>query len=150
MTRWDSPLFTVPYDDPDPPGEDIWNALFDSSGKARDVRPNAATVLKPATGADYLYDLDRITQEIVGVVQSWVKDHPGEGGGSVSIPGDAGPRKEREGAEMVIELPVSAQVSLPQLQRLRRQFIGMNRVNEVGKERIRALFVDYINDALQQ
>ena len=140
MSRWDSPLFTVASDDSDPPGDAIWAALFDEEGKARHVRPNAATVLKPATESNYLYELDRITQEVVRVVQEWVKDHVGEGGGCVSVPG----------TEKEIDLPVTGGVSLPQLQRLRRAFIGLNRVNEVGKERIRALFVDYLNDAFQQ
>ena len=44
MTRWDSPLFTVPYDDEKPPFEDIWEVLIGSEGKAKTVRPNQATV----------------------------------------------------------------------------------------------------------
>ena len=46
MSRWDAPLFTVPYDDADPPYEAIWEAMVGSDGKAKTVRPNAATVLK--------------------------------------------------------------------------------------------------------
>ena len=45
MTRWDSPLFTVAYDDETPPYEEIWEALVGSDGKAKVVRPNQATVL---------------------------------------------------------------------------------------------------------
>ena len=45
MTRWDSPLFTVPFDDAEPPFEAIWNALIGEEGKTKIVRPNAATVL---------------------------------------------------------------------------------------------------------
>lgn len=45
MARWDSPLFTVPWDDVDPPCEAIWEAIVGSDGKAKTVRPNAATVL---------------------------------------------------------------------------------------------------------
>ncbi len=44
MTRWDSPLFTVPYDDETPPCEAIWEAMVGSEGKAKIVKPNAATV----------------------------------------------------------------------------------------------------------
>lgn len=44
MTRWDSPLFTVPYDDETPPFEAIWEAMVGSDGKAKRVKPNAATV----------------------------------------------------------------------------------------------------------
>jgi len=38
-------------------------------------------------------------------------------------------------------------VGAAQLQRLRRQFIQLNRVNEIGKARIAEVFVDYLNDA---
>lgn len=45
MTRWDSPLFTVPYEDEKPPFEDIWEAMIGSEGKAKLVKPNQATVM---------------------------------------------------------------------------------------------------------
>lgn len=45
MTRWDSPLFTVPYDDEAPPCQDIWDAMVGSEGKAKTVKPNPATVM---------------------------------------------------------------------------------------------------------
>lgn len=45
MSRWDSPLFTVLYDDEEPPFEAIWEALVGSDGKGKVVRPNQATVL---------------------------------------------------------------------------------------------------------
>ena len=45
MTRWDSPLFTIPYDDEEPPCQDIWDAMIGSEGKAKTARPNLATVM---------------------------------------------------------------------------------------------------------
>lgn len=45
MTRWDSPLFTVPYNDKAPPCQDIWDAMVGSEGKVKTVKPNLATVL---------------------------------------------------------------------------------------------------------
>ena len=45
MTRWDSPMFTVLYDDEVPPFDAIWEALMGSPGQKKVVRPNAATVL---------------------------------------------------------------------------------------------------------
>ena len=45
MNRWDSPLFTVLYDNEAPPLHKIWNVLIGSDGKAKPVRPNQATVL---------------------------------------------------------------------------------------------------------
>jgi protein KTI12 len=45
MTRWDSPLFTVVYEDDTPPFEQIWEAMIGSDGQRKIVKPNAATVL---------------------------------------------------------------------------------------------------------
>lgn len=48
MTRWDSPLFTVPFDDETPPFSNIWEAMVGSEGKGTLVKPNQATVLVSA------------------------------------------------------------------------------------------------------
>ena len=66
---------------------------------------------------------------------AWQKDHAGESGGDVPI----------TGAETHVQLPTST-VSLPQLQRIRRQFITLNRQHTLEKARIRVLFVEYLND----
>ena len=39
MVRWDSPLFTVPWTDPDVPADDIWKAITEGIVKP----PNAGT-----------------------------------------------------------------------------------------------------------
>lgn len=44
MTRWDSPLFTVPFDDKTPSFEAIWDAMIGSDGKAKVTKPNLTTV----------------------------------------------------------------------------------------------------------
>lgn len=44
MTRWDSPLFTVPFDDETPPSETIWDAMIGSEGNAKTAKANLATV----------------------------------------------------------------------------------------------------------
>ncbi|KAK5131053.1 hypothetical protein LTR08_001338 [Meristemomyces frigidus] len=138
MSRWDSPLFTVPFDDAEPPCEAIWEAMIGSDGKAKVVRPNAATVLKPASEQNYLYELDKTTSDVLSAIKTWQADHPGEGGGEVSV----------AGAEHSITLATTP-ASLPQLQRLRRQFIGLNRQHALDKRRVLDLFVDYLNDAFQ-
>lgn len=136
MTRWDSPLYTVPYDDETPPLEELWDTLV--GGKAKAVKPNSATVLAPATEQNYLYELDKTTSDIVAQISAWQKDHPGESGGEIPV----------AGAEHDIELPANP-LGLPQLQRLRRQFITMNRTHNLTKDRIKDLFVDYLNDTFQ-
>ncbi|KAK8232538.1 chromatin associated protein KTI12 [Phyllosticta capitalensis] len=138
MTRWDSPLFVVAYEDDTPPLDQIWDAMVGNDGKAKVVRPNAATVLKPATEQNYLYELDKTTSDIVSHITTWQKDHPGEDGGEVNVPD----------AEHTVDLPASA-VSLPQLQRIRRQFITLNRSHNLSKARIRETFIDYLNDMFQ-
>jgi Chromatin associated protein KTI12 len=45
MTRWDSPLFTVPYEDETPDFEAIWDAMVGSDGRAKSIKPNAATII---------------------------------------------------------------------------------------------------------
>ncbi|KAL9612008.1 MAG: hypothetical protein Q9167_003374 [Letrouitia subvulpina] len=130
MTRWDSPLFTIAYSDPHPPYDAIWDALIGSSSTPRSVKPNQATVLKPPSASDYLYLLDKATQEIVTAILEWQKDHMEESGGDVRIGNE------------VLEL--AAPATLPQLQRIRRQFISMNRQNALPKERIRSGFIEYL------
>lgn len=45
MTRWDSPLFTILFDDENPPCEEIWNALIGTEGELKKAKPNQATVM---------------------------------------------------------------------------------------------------------
>ena len=140
MARWDSPLFTVLWDDETPPYEAMWEALVGSDGEGgkKVVRPNQATVLKAPSSEDYLYELDRTTQGILNKILEWTKDHPGETGGEITV---------GEGAEdLVVELPAN-QIGLPALQRIRRQFISLNRQNSVPVTRIRSTFVAYLNDS---
>jgi len=114
--------------------------MFEADGKARVVKPNMATVIKPASDQNYLYDLDKITSETVATVLAWQKEHAGETGGEVKV----------ATTQKLVELPASQEVSAPQLQRLRRQFIQANRVTELSKGRIAEVFVDYMNDAFGQ
>ncbi|KAL8841512.1 MAG: hypothetical protein Q9170_000895 [Blastenia crenularia] len=134
MTRWDSPLFTVPFDDTAPPYEEIWKALIGTEGEMKKVKPNQATVMKPTVEPDYLYELDKITQDIINAVIGWQKEHTGEVGGQVPI------------GDKLVELPTSP-VALPQFQRIRRQFISLNRQHNLPKARVHDLFVEYINSS---
>ena len=90
----------------------------------------------PATESDYLYELDKTTQEILQTVLTWQNDHPGEGGGEINF------------AEGTLELP-ACPLSLPQLQRLRRQYIVLNRQLTLARNRIRENFVVYLNNSFQ-
>jgi protein KTI12 len=128
MTKWDSPCFTIPAEDTDPPIEDIWDAMVNK----KIARPHAATLMRPAVETDYLYKLDKVTQDIVTKVLDAQK--LSGSGGAIPI------------SSMSLELPGQA-VNIAGLQRLRRQFMSINRnlmVNETG--RIQQLFVEFLNE----
>lgn len=158
MARWDSPLFTVPHDDEAPPCDAIWEVMFPSQSAASSslssakrgvgVRPNAATVLPQAAESDFLYALDKDTSDVVSTVQRWQTDHVDmvdDGGGEVNV----------EGADASLILPVGRKLTLAELQRVRRGFVALMRQQGAGagasrgrleKGRIKAVFVDYLND----
>ncbi|TGO16363.1 hypothetical protein BTUL_0029g00540 [Botrytis tulipae] len=144
MVRWDSPLFTVVWEDENVPGDAIWDAIIgdESEGKRKIVRPNAATVAKVHSSEGFLYELDKTTQTVLNRILEWSKDHPGEGGGEIIV------GENSKGEELVVELPGDP-VGLPALQRLRRQFISLQRTNPVTVERIKETFVRYLNDSFE-
>jgi protein KTI12 len=90
---------------------------------------------RPATEQNYLYELDKTTSDILTQIMTYQKDHPGEGGGQVSVPE----------VDKPIELPATP-MTLPQLQRIRRQFIALNRQHNIPKSRIKEIFVGHLND----
>ncbi|KAI1805657.1 chromatin associated protein KTI12 [Daldinia bambusicola] len=154
MTRWDSPLFTLIWEDGEEQTKQVFDSVWDAiAGEARKlVRPNQATVQRTRdTGGDYLYVLDRETQEIVKRILDQQSD---EGGDDIKIPRSSGNAGEEE---LVVELPAGKKVGLPQLQRLRRAYMGLHRggiglegVGNMGPERIRETFVGYLNDAFEK
>lgn len=130
-SRWDSPLFTVvsDYEKESLPINEMWDALV----LKRPPPPNAATLVKPTLGNNYLQDLDKRTQDVISkIIQH---QQLSAVGGEVII--DA---KEK----LSIEMP-STSVSIAQLQRMRRTFISLNRMRSVDADRITPMFVDYIN-----
>ncbi|KAI1340475.1 chromatin associated protein KTI12 [Xylariaceae sp. FL0016] len=153
MTRWDSPLFTLIWEDGEDQAKQVFDNLWDTvAGEGRKIiRPNQATVQRSRdAGGDYLYILDRETQDVV----KRILDQQVDEGGDVSIPRNNG----EDGGELVIELPAGKKIGLPQLQRLRRAFMGLNRGgiglegvgNLNGPGRIRESFVGYLNDAFDK
>ena len=140
MNRWDAPLFTVLPDDKSPPFESIWEALVGSDGKAKLVRPNAATILQPAPEQNYLYELDKAASDVVALIALWQQDHPGETGGTIPV----------AGSSTALELPISSSLGVPKLQRLRRQFINLNRQHSLSKARLKPAFAEYLNDAFRE
>ena len=177
LTRWDSPLFTVPWSDPTPPLARLWEEMVepkDKDGARRVIKPNQATVLTPASAPGHLYVLDRVTQAVLAKVQAYGLEHAGEGGGVVAVDlaelAMAGNSSSVEAAtgkskKVEVHLPMNA-ISVPALQRMRRQFIALHRQQMGGMgmvmgqvsdgrgglspERLGELFVDWLNDAFEQ
>ncbi|CAK7269734.1 kti12, chromatin associated [Sporothrix epigloea] len=156
MTRWDSPLFALTWDDDEAQTRAVFDKLWEAmAGEGRkEVRPNQVAVQRGNEGGgDYLYMLDRETQDVVKRILDAQKE-PAGGNGTVHIP------RRGNGAAgddaVVVELPGKT-VGLAQLQRLRRAFMGLNR-GGIGLEsaggltgaRIRESFVGYLNDAFEK
>lgn len=153
MTRWDSPLFTLIWEDDTPQTEQVFSKLWDVlAGEAKKViRPNQSTVQRDKDpGGDYLYLLERETQNIVKAI---LEKQSEEGGGeSISLPKGG----DQEGEELVVQLP-GQKVGLPQLQRHRRAFVALNRggigleaVGKLAAGRLRESFVGYLNDVFEK
>ena len=151
MTRWDSPLFTLIWEDEAAQTREVFDRIWDAiAGEGRKViRPNQAAVQRDQDpGGDSLYLLDKETQDIVKKI---LEQQPEEGGGEVSIAaGVAG------ADDLVVELP-GKKIGLPQLQRHRRAFvalsrggIGLDAAGTIATGRLRESFVGYLNDAFEK
>ncbi|KAG5912726.1 hypothetical protein E4U42_001944 [Claviceps africana] len=152
MTRWDSPLFAILWDDSEAQTkrtfDDLWDAM---AGEARKiVKPNQSTIQRGRdAGGDYLYVLERETQDIVKRI---LEQQGEDGGGEVTIPLNASGR-----GDLVVDLPSGKKLALPQLQRLRRAFVALNRggiglesVGNMASDGMREVFVSYLNDAFDK
>lgn len=128
--RWDSPLFTIASSDENEklPVDEIWDALV----LKRPPPPNAATLQKPTSGNNFLQELERQTQDVISKV---LQHQQLNGIGRVVIDNPQG---------IYIDLPPNP-VSISQLQRIRRTYIGLNRMRSVQTDRIITLFSDYLN-----
>ncbi|XP_034032406.1 protein KTI12 homolog [Thalassophryne amazonica] len=128
--RWDSPLFTI-LKDATLPFEAISEAIF--SRKA--PPPNQSTQSQPLSSANFLYELDKVTQDALSAIFNAQK---------TSVPGDfiAVP-----GATEKIAL--SRNINMAELRKLRRQFISyakMHPTEDIGQ--ISNMFVQYLNKSL--
>jgi protein KTI12 len=150
MTRWDSPLFTLIWQDDEAQTTKVFSDLWDAiAGEARKVvRPNQATIQRGREeSGDYLYLLDRETSDVVKRIVEAQRE--GDDVDEVRIPSGSG--------ELVIQLPAGKKVGLPQLQRLRRSFMGLHRggigleaAGDMKSSRLRDIFVTYLNDAFEK
>ncbi|KAL6479202.1 hypothetical protein MHYP_G00126350 [Metynnis hypsauchen] len=78
--RWDSPLFTIQKDDTLP-----FEAISDAIFKRKAPPPNQSTQSQPLSSTNFLYELDKVTQDILmAVLDSQKTSVPGD---FIAIPG---------------------------------------------------------------
>ncbi|PGH08339.1 hypothetical protein AJ79_06026 [Helicocarpus griseus UAMH5409] len=179
-SRWDKPLFTVPWSDPTPPAEDIWTALTGTpipkeqsttdnttplttttptpqtastttpsltskrtSGRAALPRPkiipHQATIQPTTTDPSALHAFEKRTSEVISALRTFSLENPSASAAIANS--SAGITIPVPGATTSVFIPAEALAStptdelagaggilaLPRLQRLRRQWVGMNR-----------------------
>uniref|UniRef100_A0A3Q1EQS2 Protein KTI12 homolog n=1 Tax=Acanthochromis polyacanthus TaxID=80966 RepID=A0A3Q1EQS2_9TELE len=128
--RWDSPLFTILKDDT-LPFEAISDALF----KRKAPPPNQSTQSQPLSSVNFLYELDKITQDVLMAIFNAQK---------TSVPGDLIPVP---GATEKVELTRS--INMAELRKLRRQFISYAKMHPTENTgQIANMFVQYLNKSL--
>ncbi|KDE04321.1 hypothetical protein MVLG_05202 [Microbotryum lychnidis-dioicae p1A1 Lamole] len=154
--RWDSPLITIAHFDPplDPTtaadsseaaslgsaeGERIWDAI--TSG---DIKPaNVATIVVQTSSTSYLTVLENTTTTLIQTLLSQQSLSPLSGPTKLVLPVSPKP--------ITVEITLHRPVSMPQLQRFKRQFSKLNQQagKELPVEKIGQLFADYLQDGLR-
>ncbi|CAJ0580474.1 unnamed protein product, partial [Mesorhabditis spiculigera] len=156
--RWDTPLFHIQVgkqegsdmtecddvsqdlDRPAPRHVEIpLDEIYDWLVEGIALKENQSTTTAPLAATNFLHELDRITQEVVQFLyQAQRLALPGQ---ELVVPfAEEGNNKFR----------FTKALSLPELSRLRRQFITFSKTHIVEqKERVASLFLDYISKSCQ-
>ncbi|CAL1529887.1 unnamed protein product [Lymnaea stagnalis] len=130
LNRWDKPLFTVIKDGCLNMNE-ICCALFTQKA----APPNQSTQTQPLSSTNFLYEVDKITQDIVTLLVAAQKSLvPGS---AIKIP------------DVKEEFVFIRHVSIAELQRHRRQFITYTKMHPVeDSTKLSNMFVQYLNKSL--
>ncbi|KAG0656427.1 kti12, chromatin associated [Maudiozyma exigua] len=161
QNRWDSPLFPIftPTDKIDTLMPEISNIVFQLSklnsgnnnvGGSNDstvtglARPTSATVLKQAQKSNYLQVLDNETTQVVKLIMEKIKSNESIGASSQGIRLLINGTDIDEPGCYYIDLPLY-NLTLPKLQRLKRQFVMLYKLRSLETDRIVPLFTDYLN-----
>ncbi|WVQ80401.1 hypothetical protein IAT38_002506 [Cryptococcus sp. DSM 104549] len=110
MVRWDSPLFTLPWDD-EPPFEDIWNAIIKGDKKP----PTSAVLQRAKPPPNTLQTLTTTTTLINTSLLSHLNSLPDSS--TFPIPSPPAPAP----SSLVLHLP-PRRINLSEMQRLKRQY----------------------------
>jgi len=115
MVRWDSPLFTVPWSEPDVPTELIWKAITEGNVKP----PNVGTQAVPKAPSDALHTLEQVSTSLVRAVME-------EQGACGVPPGGRVTLNLSETLKPRVTLPARS-LTLSELQRMKRQFVTVQK-----------------------
>ncbi|XP_028307519.1 protein KTI12 homolog [Gouania willdenowi] len=128
--RWDSPLFTVLSDDT-LPFEAISEALLNRKAPP----PNQSTQSQPLSSSNFLYELDKMTQDVLTAIFNAQKTSvPGD---SISVPG------------ATEKISITRSINMAELRKLRRQFISYTKMHPTENTgQIANMFVQYLNKSL--
>ncbi|QLQ78141.1 hypothetical protein HG537_0A03880 [Torulaspora globosa] len=155
-TRWDSPLFPLltTEDSIKDHFEEICSAIFPTTARNGDHRdplskalqkPNSATILKPASQSNFIQVLDADTSAVVRKIMDHVKIQQSIGGSSSSTRIIVSEITDiNDDRCCFVDIPSSG-VTLPLLQRLKRQFVNLNKLRDMERSRIVPLFAEYLN-----
>ncbi|GAA5823836.1 hypothetical protein JCM11251_003315 [Rhodosporidiobolus azoricus] len=157
VARWDAPLITVASDDPplttrpDPAeegdfgseaAERIWAAITEG-----DIKPaNAAVQVAQTSSTSYLTLLESTTSSLISTLLSRQSLSPLSGSTLLVLPSTpTSPTPIR------VEVSLFKPVTMPQLQRLKRQFTTLNvkTGREFGAETIASMFAEYLQGQLR-
>uniref|UniRef100_A0A8C1EVH9 Protein KTI12 homolog n=1 Tax=Cyprinus carpio carpio TaxID=630221 RepID=A0A8C1EVH9_CYPCA len=134
--RWDSPLFTIQQKDSLP-----FDAICDALFKRKAPPPNQSTQSQPLSSTNFLYELDKVTQDaLMAVLESQKTSVPGD---LISIPGAT------EKISFILTCLAFLYLNMVELRKLRRQFISytkMHPTENIGQ--IANMFVQYLNKSM--
>lgn len=128
--RWDSPLFTIQKEDILP-----FEAICDAVFYRKAPPPNQSTQNQPLSSTNFLYELDKVTQDVLTAIFNAQKTSvPGE---LVAVPGTD---------EKIV---LTRNLNMAELRKLRRQFISYMKMHPTENiSQIANMFVQYLNKSI--
>ncbi|KAJ8927887.1 hypothetical protein NQ314_019631 [Rhamnusium bicolor] len=127
--RWDAPLFMI-FPEQNLDKDTLYSSLF----KKPLPKPNMSTQNPPLSSTNFLYDLDQVTKKIV---DDLIKEKNEGAGGLIKVPGNE---------DLSIDV---SDVSVQQLNILRRQYLTYSKMHAPDPKNIPNLFVQYLRTSLR-
>ncbi|SCV00368.1 LAMI_0G04588g1_1 [Lachancea mirantina] len=158
QTRWDSPLIPVlaPEDSLFALREQVFRVIFPQlyrDGNDREtlrllnaIKPNNSTILRPASAVNSVQMLDAETSAVVKKIAAALQINVVSGPTRVFV---SETTDVNDPNCVFVELPAEG-ASVAQLQRIRRQFVALNRLRSIERNRVVCLFAEYLNKNLRE